>query len=152
MAGLGLGEIVGSILYGQIQDKSSKLGSTLANLVGQVLAFAMLLIYVGVYKFSFGLALPLTFLWGVQDGGTNIVLNAMLGFQFDSKITPFSVMKFTQSLLIFVFIYIESFFDIANSKTLMVYFVIVACWSALSWSSYHFYFTLKPKNGDLLIQ
>ena len=43
------------------------------------------------------------FIWGLQDSGLNCLLRSILGFEFESKITPFSCFNFTQSLGIFVF-------------------------------------------------
>ena len=37
------------------------------------------------------------------DGFANCFINCILGFEFDSKILPFGVFKFVQSLFIFVF-------------------------------------------------
>jgi hypothetical protein len=48
------------------------------------------------------------FLWGTQDSGINCFINCILGFEFESKILPFSVFKFTQSLFTFVFFIVHS--------------------------------------------
>ena len=43
----------------------------------------------------------MTFMWGFMDSGLNTLIRCILGFEFDSKIIPFSVFNFIQSLLIF---------------------------------------------------
>ena len=42
------------------------------------------------------------FMWGVQDSGLNCIVRAILGFEFNSKILPFSVFNFVQSLFVFI--------------------------------------------------
>ena len=48
-------------------------------------------------------AYVMTFIRGVQDCVLNCWPNCILGFEFESKIAPFGVNKFLQSLLIFGF-------------------------------------------------
>ena len=53
---------------------------------------------------TFGtLAYILCFAWGFQDSGTQTIIKCILGFQYNSKIIPFSVFNFVQSLAIFMF-------------------------------------------------
>ena len=42
------------------------------------------------------------FVWGLQDSCCNILIRSLLGFEFESQITPFSVFNFVQSLFVFV--------------------------------------------------
>jgi len=46
--------------------------------------------------------------WGIMDSALNTIVNSVLGFEFDSNITPFSVFKFVQSFFVFVFQVMES--------------------------------------------
>lgn len=45
----------------------------------------------------------LCFFWGLQDAGINVLVRTHLGFEFDSKIIPFSVFGFVQGIFIFIF-------------------------------------------------
>ena len=94
MVGLGVGEIVGSIIYGRISDKYSNKITIVANVVGSLIAFCLLIIYALQFEFSLVYGFAVTLAWGVQDSGINNLLNSVLGFQFDSKTTPFSINKF----------------------------------------------------------
>ena len=100
MAGLGVGEIIGSIVYGRINDKFPIGVTIVANVLGSLLAFAVLIAYAIKYDFNLALSFPVTLTWGLQDSGLNNLINSVLGFQFDSKTTPFSVNKFVQSICI----------------------------------------------------
>ena len=50
----------------------------------------------------------MTMFWGAQDGALNNILNCILGFEFDSKIVPFSVSKLIKSLFIFFLLAMET--------------------------------------------
>ena len=70
-------------------------------------AFAVVFAFVGTWKFGV-LTFFMTFIWGIQDSGMNNYMSCTLGFQFDSKIIPFSILKFVQSLFTFIFLVVES--------------------------------------------
>ena len=108
MMGLGVGEIVGSLVFGPITDKYSTKTTSYINMVACTVGYAILILYGAIYDFSFYLGILMTFSLGVQDAGLNCLLNSLLGFQFESKTTPFSVYKFLQSLLIFMCVSVES--------------------------------------------
>lgn len=108
MLGLGTGEIIGSLAFGRITDKYSFKTTIAINAVAVAVAYTILIVYSAIYDFSFVLGTLMTFFWGVQDSGRYCFLNSVLGFQFESKTTPFSVFKFLQSMLIFVFTVVES--------------------------------------------
>ena len=79
----------------------NKLKTIMINMLTSTVAYVFLMLYTSIYDFSFYMSILMTFTWGVQDAGINTYINALLGFQFDSKTTPFSVYKFLQSFLIF---------------------------------------------------
>ena len=58
-------------------------------------------------------------------------MSSLLGFQFVSKTTPFSVYKFLQSLLIFVMTCIESVLD--SQTSYVSYFAVCYAVSVISW-------------------
>ena len=53
----------------------------------------------------------MTFGWGMQDSAVNNLINCILGFEFESQITPFSVFKFVQSIVVFAFLLLESLIE-----------------------------------------
>ena len=81
----------------------------LLNLVEASVAVALIILFTILGKWSLWFASFVAFFWGIQDSGVNCYLNALLGFQFESKTLPFSVYKCVQSLFAFVFIFIASF-------------------------------------------
>ena len=101
MLGLGGGEILGALAFGRIADKLENKKTIMINMLMSTIAYVFLILYASIYDFTFYMAIFMTFTWGVQDAGMNTYLNALLGFQFASKTTPFSVFKFLQSFLIF---------------------------------------------------
>ena len=93
------------------------------------MAFALLLIYALEYKYS-TLAYIFPLFWGFQDSGLNCLMNVTLANEFNSKILPFSVFKFVQSLCIFVFLIAES--NIKTSKGFAVYYICAAMVAVVS--------------------
>ena len=64
--------------------------------------------YIAHYEFSLAFAFIMTAFAGITDAAFNTTVLAILGFQFDSKTTPFSVYYFVQSIGIFAIISFES--------------------------------------------
>lgn len=94
MLGLGFGEISGSLVFGKVTDKLPPKTTIMINAITMTVGYGCLFLYAAIYDFSFYLGVLMTFAWGVQDSGMNCLLNSVLGFQFESKTTPFSVYKF----------------------------------------------------------
>ena len=92
MIGLGMGEIVGSIVFGKLGDKVSMRAVIAANIFVAIVAFSTTIWYTIRFHFSLEGATLMTFIFGFSDGGLNTLLNSVLGFQFDSKTAPFGVM------------------------------------------------------------
>lgn len=147
MVGLGFGEISGAMIFGKIGDSQSMKVTIAANMLSAFVGFSLLIAYTVHYKFTLVFGFFMTFFWGISDGGLNTLINSMLGFQFDSKTSPFSVNKFVQSLLIFAFTCFES---VLGGKTDYLYyeiFVLVFC--LLTWLSFNFFFKIREQNtGD----
>ena len=129
--GVGVGEIVGSIVFGRITDKCTTRSTCLLNVLATSISYGLVFLFTALYEFSFLLAFPMTFMWGVQDAGTVCVVTCMLCFQFESKTTPFSVYKCSQSIFVFVAYYVNSFIDTQNAY--LVYFCISYAFSILAW-------------------
>ena len=108
---MGVGEVVGSIAFGRITDKCSTKTTCLLNVISTTISYGLLLLFAALYEFSFLLAFLMTIMWGVQDAGAVCVVTCMLGFQFESKTTPFSVYKFSQSVFVFFVYYINSLLE-----------------------------------------
>ena len=80
MAGLGIGEIVGSILFGRINDKFPIKITIASNILGSIIAFCVLIIYAVKFEFNLAFSFPVTLTWGIQDGGLNNLIDSVLGF------------------------------------------------------------------------
>jgi len=93
MIALGFGEMTGGLILGYVMDKfGQKIGITYC-ICQTVIAFTLFFIYNELYTFSV-LAFFMTLFWGLQDSALNTLCNCILGFEFESKIVPFSVFKF----------------------------------------------------------
>ena len=64
MIGLGIGEIVGAIVFGRIGDRLSMRVLIATNMFSAVVAFSMAMWYVTRFSFSLGFAFAMTFVWG----------------------------------------------------------------------------------------
>ena len=64
MIGLGIGEIVGAIVFGRIGDRLSMRVLIATNMFSAVIAFSMAMWYVTRFRFSLGFAFAMTFVWG----------------------------------------------------------------------------------------
>ena len=90
-----------------------------------------------------GFGVAMTFIWGIQDGACQCLVSCILGFQFDSKTTPFSVFKSVQSFSIFAVILGE-----AHLKTRQAYiwfFIAFAVYTVAAYSILIGLFTFRTK-------
>lgn len=62
--GFGIGEIVGSIIFGKVTDKSSPRITILVNIVALTVGYGFLVLYGTIYNFDFALGVLMTFFWG----------------------------------------------------------------------------------------
>lgn len=108
-----------------------------------MVACFVLIAFTWFYSFQLWAAALVTFLWGIQDGSMNCFLNGVLGFEFESKTTPFSVFKALQSFLVFIFICVESF--LVDRLDFMYYYIISAIFSVLSYLIIVLVFDFKVK-------
>ena len=131
MIPLGVGEIIGALVFGKISDKFGPKTSLKFIMVITVVAFAILFATIATYRFN-ALTFVMTFAWGLQDATIQNLMNCILASEFDSKITPFSVYKFSQSLFIFAFLVVAS--KITEQTQFYIYFSCMAAWSILSLS------------------
>lgn len=90
---LGIGEIIGGQLIGNIRDKMNNKVAIIMELVLLVISLTVVVIFNSKNRFNI-MAYFMCFLWGLQDSGLNCIIRCILGFEFDSKIIPFSVFNF----------------------------------------------------------
>jgi hypothetical protein len=98
MVSLGVGEIVGSISMGLVVDHFGAKRSSFLNMFFIGSAAMLVVIYIYIDTFSW-MAFLMTFLWGVQDSGISIHLDAILGFEFASNKTPFACDVLIESIV-----------------------------------------------------
>ena len=80
MIGLGVGEILGAIVFGRIGDRLSMKVLIATNMFSAVVAFSITMWFVTRFNFSLAMALTMTFFQGFSDGGLNTLVNCILGF------------------------------------------------------------------------
>eukprot|EP00347_Sterkiella_histriomuscorum_P014941 403358919 len=124
MIPLGLGSVIGGLIQGQVADKFGQRLGVIYIMIVSACAFAVVFAFVGTWKFGV-LTFFMTFIWGIQDSGMNNYMSCTLGFQFDSKIIPFSILKFVQSLFTFIFLVVESL--LTFQVDYIIYLIVMAC-------------------------
>ena len=80
MIALGVGEVLGSKVFGYITDNFETKKTILINMLACTVGYAILALYGAIYDFTFYLGILMTFSWGIQDAGINCLLNSLLGF------------------------------------------------------------------------
>jgi hypothetical protein len=110
-------------------------------LVATLVAFAVLFGTIANYTFN-ALTFVMTFAWGLQDSSLCNFANCILAFEFESKVTPFSVFKFSQSLFTFAFLVIASKID--DQTKYYIYFGVM-CAVAIVSLSMMLFFSYKTK-------
>lgn len=80
MIALGVGEVLGSKVFGYITDNCETKKTVLLNMLACTVGYAILILYGAIYDFTFYLGILMTFSWGIQDAGINCLLNSLLGF------------------------------------------------------------------------
>ena len=80
MIALGVGEVLGSKVFGYITDNCETKKTVLLNMLACTVGYAILVLYGAIYDFTFYLGILMTFSWGIQDAGINCLLNSLLGF------------------------------------------------------------------------
>lgn len=136
MIPLGAAEIIGGLVQGQIFDKYGHRAGLYLVMVTGLVAFVVVLATIGVYDFS-ALTFFMTFAWGLQDACLCNFANCILAFEFESKVTPFSVFKFSQSLFTFGFLVLASIID--DQVKFFIYFGSMAVIAALALTSMLFF-------------
>ncbi|CDW76468.1 major facilitator superfamily protein [Stylonychia lemnae] len=144
MVPLGLGEVMGGFAHGFVADRYGQRAGVLYLMAITAVSFAISFAYIGIWSFSV-LTFFVTFAWGIQDSGLNNLLNCVLGFEFESNIIPFSILKFLQSLANFIFLVIESFLN--EKIDFLIYFIAIGIFCYFSLTIMLF-FPFKAKKED----
>ena len=145
--GLGVGEIIGGIMSGQLQDNLPSRVVIIINMVELVIAVAILCYYTLNNHYTLWYALILNFFWGLQDSGLNNFIYCIAGFQFESKTLPFALYFFIQSFFCFVGIFLQAL--LKTSVSYMVYFAVLAAFSLFAWLLFMFAFDIKLDEKQL---
>ena len=100
---VGIGEIFGGVFIGAVRDytQSYKVAFVF-EIILMVSALTTVWVFNSANSFSW-VAYLMSLLMGLQDSGLNCLMRCILGFEFDSKVTPFSVFNCVQSLAKFAF-------------------------------------------------
>ena len=93
MSLIGMGGFFGGQVVGIFRDKYGIKKAILVE-VGLLVATSVIVDVFNAQNQFGPLAYVMCFAWGFQDSGCQCLLRCVLGFQFESKIIPFSVFNF----------------------------------------------------------
>ena len=145
---LGLGEIVGSPVFGKILDKYGHKVAIIACMTSLTLSIFAISWYVIAFRYSFWASLAICFLWGFQESGIGVFLACVMGFEFESKAIPFSVKNLVQSLTVFAALFLESL--LTNKRAFLIYvLVLLGVFGLCSWVFVLATFQFKSKKTDI---
>ena len=139
--GLGVGEVIGGLLFGQIQDRFGTQIATKVNFFEWILACIALLAYTLHNTYSFESAFTVALLWGVQDCSLNSFQFTVCGKQFEQLTTAFAIYYWFKSVFGFICICLESL--MTTTEAYMIYLSVVTAFGAFAWLLFMFGFELK---------
>ena len=90
---LGAGEMIGGAIIGNIRDYVNNKAAIAANIVLLLISLALMIYINQLNEFNY-VTYIWNFIWGLQDAGSNCIVLCVLGFEFDSKLIPYSVFYF----------------------------------------------------------
>jgi MFS family permease len=126
--------VIGGLFNGHMQDKYGYKPSFISNIIQYVVAYTVMIVYIMNNDFSLWFAFVMNFAWGLQDSGVNVYSDCLCGFEFESETLPFTVLYFSQSMMCFIFTYIEA--PLGNQKLNLIYFCICAVIGLAAWFFY----------------
>ncbi|CDW71948.1 major facilitator superfamily protein [Stylonychia lemnae] len=121
MIPLGVGELIGSIIIGNYIDKYGHKATIIPCLISLVVACTLVICHCAINQFTI-LAYFMTFFWGVFDSFINNLMNCMLGFEFESNNTPYSVSTAVWSTSFFIVLILE-----AQMSSNFHYLILLTC-------------------------
>ena len=136
--GIGVGEVIGGLMNGEITDRYGYRPAFIANMVQYVLAYVVMIWYILNNDFTLVFAFFMNFAWGMQDSGVNVYSDCLCGFEFESETLPFTVLYFSQSMFCFIFTYIEA--PLKSKELNLIYFCICSVLGLAAWLFYWFTF------------
>ena len=145
MIGLGVGEILGSIVHGRIIDRFSLRTAIYCILGCYIFALFWVVLFNAIEYFAMWRAVVMTFSWGFYDSGNMTFVNSMCGFQFESKSVPFSVFLVVQSFMVFVFLIYAS--TVTTTAQYYIFFLVGILANSVSFASVLCFFEPKPKES-----
>jgi predicted MFS family arabinose efflux permease len=80
MCFLGLGEVIGSLFNGWLEDKLGPKKMVFVNMIEMGLALASIIWFAAKDDFSLWSAALFNFFWGIQDAGVNTFIYCICGF------------------------------------------------------------------------
>ena len=147
---LGIGEMIGGILMGQIVDKLSSRIGVIFNVLSIVLACGVTFWQVEQNKYSW-VTFFYTFCWGFSDGAINTHSNQMMGFEFETSSDPFSIFNSVQAVAIFSFMMLQSVLNTSSSRDLNLYTGLVMVLGVLMCGA-TFFFRFKFNRVQMKLQ
>ena len=108
LTALGVAEIVAAMFFAYLLDKKGYHFVIYTSLGLTVVTFAVVLAYVGVWRFKLWEASIMCFFWGFLEAFVGLLINCILGFEFESKIVPFALKSSLASFAVFALLFIES--------------------------------------------
>ena len=99
---IGVGELFGGMIIGNLKDRISNRCSLMTQILFIIVSIGTILYVVIENKFT-NWAYFMCLTWGLQDSGLKCILFCLFGFEFESKIIPFCVYHFVESILVALF-------------------------------------------------
>ena len=118
---MAVGSICGSLVMGYIVDKKGIIFSIHCCIAYTVLIYIIAILVNEIHVFG-----PLSYVFafghGVYDALLHIIKMNILGFEFESKITPFSACTSVQSLIVFAMTLLHSI--VKTKENFRIYFAV----------------------------
>ena len=99
---IGVGELFGGMIIGNLKDRISNKCSLMTQILFIIGSIGAVLHFLIQNKFTIW-AYIMCLTWGLQDSGLKCILFCLFGFEFESKIIPFCVYHFVESILVAAF-------------------------------------------------
>ena len=126
MIPFGLGNMIGIVLYGFIQDKCGN-KATLLLLLTEFIIFECMIIILNELRIFNWTAYVCMFGLGSVDNTLSTYITQLLGFEFESKIIPFAAKNFVENMAMFVILGSLSIWDLDSKEDYRKFFVAVLC-------------------------
>ncbi|TNV78413.1 hypothetical protein FGO68_gene871 [Halteria grandinella] len=126
---LGIGEIVGGLVIGQVIDKIGNKLASLISFVSIIVQTVALMLYIETNNYGL-LTFVMTFAWGFQDSVINTHLQETLGFEFEDNVKAYSAFNFIQCMTVFISLNTETL--LTSKLTLQIFLIAVNIFGLLA--------------------